>query len=149
MPAIDDQRHIDVDDIAFTQRFVIGDAVAHHMIDRGAAGLHVAAVAQRGGYRFIVLGKLENDVIERLGRHAWHHGIHHQVQSLRRQLSGLAHALKGVGPMELDLAGIAQRRFKRIDIPHHRTNSCAGFAGASRAARLPGAPDLTSIAARV
>ena len=38
VPAIDDQRDVDVDDVAFTQRFRAGNAVTDDMIDQTCTG---------------------------------------------------------------------------------------------------------------
>ena len=47
MPAVEDQRHVDIDDVAFLQRLLARDAVADDVVDRGAGGLAVAAIHQR------------------------------------------------------------------------------------------------------
>ena len=49
MPAIDDQRHVDVDDVAVAQRLVVGNAVADDMVDRGADRLGIAAIVEGAG----------------------------------------------------------------------------------------------------
>ena len=41
MPAIENVGHVDVEDVALTHRLGIGDAVADHVVDRGAARLGV------------------------------------------------------------------------------------------------------------
>lgn len=49
VPAIDDGRNVDVDDIAFFESIIAGDPVADDFIDAGAAALGVAEVAFGGG----------------------------------------------------------------------------------------------------
>ena len=46
MPAIDDRRDVDVDDVAVLQLPVLRNAMADDMIDRGAAALGIAAIAE-------------------------------------------------------------------------------------------------------
>ena len=48
VPAVFDDGHVDVDDIAFFQRLVVGDAVADLLVDRGADGFGVGDVAATG-----------------------------------------------------------------------------------------------------
>ena len=57
VPAVEDQRHVDVDDVAVLQRLVVGDAVADHVVDRGAGRLVVAAIHQRRRQRAVVEAK--------------------------------------------------------------------------------------------
>ncbi|MNO50457.1 hypothetical protein D3C76_408340 [compost metagenome] len=49
MVAILDDGDVQVDDVPFPQLLVIGDAVADHIIDRGADGLGEAVIVERGG----------------------------------------------------------------------------------------------------
>ena len=49
MPAVDDQRHVDIEDIALFQRTRAGNAVADHVVERGADRLGKAAIIERGG----------------------------------------------------------------------------------------------------
>ncbi|MNN46538.1 hypothetical protein D3C81_1609220 [compost metagenome] len=44
-----DHRDVDIDDVAILQRFVVGDAVADDVVDRGADRLGEALVVQRRG----------------------------------------------------------------------------------------------------
>ena len=59
VPAVKDQRYVDIDDFALFQRLGSWNAVADHVIDRHARRLGIAAVIQRRGDRVIVHGKLE------------------------------------------------------------------------------------------
>ena len=61
---------VDVDDVAVAQHRVIGDAVADHLVDRGAARLRVAAVAEGGRVGAAGDEVLVRDRVELVGRHA-------------------------------------------------------------------------------
>ena len=50
VPAVDDRGHVDVDDVAVLKRLLARNAVADDVIDRDAAALGVAAVAERRGH---------------------------------------------------------------------------------------------------
>ena len=39
VPAVEDVGHVDIDDVAFAQRLVVGNAVADDVVDRGAGRL--------------------------------------------------------------------------------------------------------------
>src|SRR5690606_12087755 len=64
MPAVDDDRVVDVDDVAFLQNLVAGNAVADVVVDRGADRLCVALVAYAGGDAAVVLGVLVNQNVQ-------------------------------------------------------------------------------------
>ena len=49
VPAVEDRRDVDVDDVAVLERLVARDSVADDMVDRDAAALGVAAIAERRG----------------------------------------------------------------------------------------------------
>ena len=48
VPAFNDRREVDVDDVSFSQQVVVRDAVADHFVDAGANRVRVAVVAQAG-----------------------------------------------------------------------------------------------------
>ena len=90
--ALADHGHVDIDDVAALQALVARNAVADHVIDRGADGLREAPVVQvrRDG-----LELLDDEVVaalvELLGGHAGLHvGLDH-VEHARRQAPGGAH----------------------------------------------------------
>lgn len=56
MPAIKNDGDVDIDDVAFEQDFVAGDAVANHMIDGCADGFGEAFVIEGRGYSAIFFG---------------------------------------------------------------------------------------------
>ncbi len=118
MPPVEDERDVDVDDVAVLERLVAGDAVADHMIDRRAGRLAVAPVHQGRRHRLVVHGVFENHPVDARGRHARPHLAIEHVEAFGGELAGLAHALEGGRPVQLDLAGLALRRQGRVDVAH-------------------------------
>ena len=49
------------------------------------------------------------------------HFAREHVQAFGRELAGLAHAVEGGRAMQLDLAGLALWRERRVDVAHHST----------------------------
>ncbi len=49
MPSIDDQGHVDIDDIALAQFLISGDSVANHMVHRGAGCARESSIKERSG----------------------------------------------------------------------------------------------------
>ena len=84
MPAVDDQRHVDVDDVAFAQRLVVGDAMADDVVDRGADRLAIAPIVQRRRIGIVVHREFEDELVERGRRDA---GLDHRHEQIER-LSG-------------------------------------------------------------
>jgi hypothetical protein len=123
VPAVEDQGHVDVDDVALAQRLLIRDAVADHVIDRGAGRLAVAAVHQRGGNRVVRHREVEHQAVDLLGRHAGAHLAGQHVEAFGGEPPGLPHTFEGTGAVQLDLSGLALRRQCRVDVAHQ------GFCG--------------------
>ena len=48
MVAVQEDGHVDVDDVALLQRAVVGDAVAHALVDAGAHALGELACGRQG-----------------------------------------------------------------------------------------------------
>jgi hypothetical protein len=119
VPAVEDQRHVDIDDVALLHRLVVRDAVADDVIDRRAGRLGIAAIHQGRRLRVVIHGELEYQPVDALGRYAGGHLVGEHVEAFGHQPAGLAHAGEGIGAVELDLSGLAQRRARRIDIRHH------------------------------
>ena len=67
--------------------------------------------------------ELEDQVVERLGGDAGLHGVDEQVERLGGQPAGLAHALEGLGAVQLDLAAPAAGALSRFDERHARSGS--------------------------
>ena len=51
--------------------------------------------------------EFEDEPVDALGGHARHDHVGQHVEALGGQPAGLAHALEGRGPVQLDLAGLA------------------------------------------
>ena len=68
VPAIEQRRHVDVHDIAVTQHARIRrDAVAHHVVDRDAARMGIAAIAERCRHGPAIQRHLADQIIKILG----------------------------------------------------------------------------------
>jgi hypothetical protein len=96
MPAIDDDRHVDVDDVAFLQRLRAGNAVADHMVHRGADRVAIAFVEQTGRNAAAGQHELARQIIQRRRHHARHNVRDQHVETFSGQLAGLAHAGEGL-----------------------------------------------------
>ncbi len=81
MPAIEDQGHVDVDNVAVLERLAVGHAVANNMIERGADGFAVAAIVERRGIGVMRHRELEDEGVERLRGGA---GDHLRGQEVKR-----------------------------------------------------------------
>ncbi len=99
MPAIQDDGHIDIDDVGLQQPPVARDAVADDVVDAGADGFREAAIVQRGGLRVMGKDEVMAQAIQ-LGRgDAWAHMGCDHIQAFRRQAARGTHAdeiLRGV-----------------------------------------------------
>ena len=67
VPAIEDDRNIDIQNIAIQQFLVARYAVTHHVIDRDTGGLGKALVIQRGRDRAIIERELMQNLVELAG----------------------------------------------------------------------------------
>jgi hypothetical protein len=107
MPAVDDRSHVDVDDVAVLEGALFArNAVAHDMVDRDAAALGVAAVAERRGEGAGVDRHPVNDVVQHLRRNAGRDVRHERVEDLGGEAAGFAHSGEAFGPMQLDDAAL-------------------------------------------
>ena len=118
MPAVEHQRNVDVDDVAITHRLVVGDAVTDDVIDGSADALPISAVHQRGRVGAIVEREFEHEIVERLGRDAGLHHRHEKIQRFSGEPPSTSHTLEGLGPVELDLAGLATSALRSFDERH-------------------------------
>ena len=109
VPAVDNRGHVDIDDIALVQFLVAGDAVAHDMVDRGAAAVGETAIAERRGHGAGGKGLLAHEIVELASGHAGHHQRYQRVEYFGGQSAGAAHALEPFGPVQLDRAGAGLR----------------------------------------
>ena len=102
MPSIEQRRDIDIDDIAIFQRLFTRNAVANHMVDRSAAAMRIAAIAQRCGHRACVQHHAARKVIDLARGHARLYEFGQLVEDFSGKASCLAHTLKPIGPVQLD-----------------------------------------------
>ncbi len=101
VPAVDDQGHVDVDDVAVAQRLAIGNAVADDVVDRGADRLAVAAIVERRRIGAMRQGEVEDQLVEQFGGHAGPDMLGEQVEDLGRQRPALRMPSKAAGPCNL------------------------------------------------
>src|SRR5206468_12123199 len=102
MPAVDDGGHVDVDDVAVLELAVAGNAVAHDVVDRDAAALGVAAIAERGRKPAGVDRHAIDEVVDFLRGDAGDHVRRDRVEQLGGETTGAAHAFEALGPVQLD-----------------------------------------------
>ena len=119
MPAVQDDRHVDIDDVALLERTVAGDAVADDVIDRGAERMAVAAIAEARGQGAVIERVFEGKSVERRRGHARLHFGNQKVQHLRRQPAGPAHALEILRPVRRHREGGTPRHFDGIAVEDH------------------------------
>ncbi len=104
VPAVEHRRHVDIDDVAVLERALGRDAVADDMVDRDAAAMRVAAIAERRGHAAAGDRHVADDIVELFGRDAGDDMRHQRVEDLGGEAAGLAHAFEACGPVELDRA---------------------------------------------
>ena len=102
VPAVEDHGHVDVHDVALLQPLVAGDAVADDVIDRGADGLGVAAIAERRRHCAAIDDVVVAEGIEGLGGDAGLDQRRQRVEHLGREPAGLAHRRERVRTVGLD-----------------------------------------------
>ena len=118
MPAINDQGHVDIDDVTITERLFIGNAVADDVVDGGADGFAKTPIAQRGRVGVVGHGEVERHFVEREGGDSGLNFSRQHVQSFSRKPAGLAHSGKGSLSVKLDLAGSAALCCLGVDENH-------------------------------
>src|SRR4029077_17136789 len=70
VPLVENQGDVDVDDVALAQRLVARNAMADHMVDRGAGRLAIAAIHQGRRQRATVHAEFEYHAVDVFRRHA-------------------------------------------------------------------------------
>jgi hypothetical protein len=101
VPAVEDRGHVDIDDVAILERLVAGNAMADDMVDRGAAALGVAAIAERGRHRAFAQHMLADQVVEFAGGYPGDNVRHQGIEDFPSQPAGLAHAGEAVRTVQL------------------------------------------------
>ena len=97
-----------------------GNAVANHVIERGAGRLLVAAIHERRGQGAMIHRIFEDQPVDFLSRHARSDMFRQHVQTARNQLPGFAHGFECGGAVDLDLAGLADWGDGGVDVGHDR-----------------------------
>ncbi len=90
-PAIDDHRHIDVQDIAVLDGLWPRNTVTDHMIDRNTGGMLIPPVANRGRGDAPALHFGGDEIIKRRGGDTRHHQRHDGIQNLSRDPARRVH----------------------------------------------------------
>ena len=116
MPAVQDHRHVDVDDVAFLQLLRPRNAVADHMVDRRADGFRKAPVVERRGLGSVIDDEFVYQPVELVRGHAGLHVGRDHVQRLGGKTARATHALESLRAPELDLSGIGVRCRLRGDV---------------------------------
>ncbi len=122
VPAVEQGRHVDIDDIAVADRLGPRNAVADDMVHADAAAMRVTAIAQGRGHRAAGDRHVVDDAVDLLGRHARHDMGGERVQDLGGQPPRAPHALEAFGAVELDGAGAGDgfARHDRLILGHLR-----------------------------
>ena len=118
VPAVEDQGHVDVDDVAVLERFAVGHAVANDMIERGADRFAIAAIVERRGIGVMRHREIEDERVERLRGDAGPHMLGQEVKRLGGQPAGPAHSGEGLRPVQFDMARLAACNFDSVNKGH-------------------------------
>ncbi len=94
VPAVQDDGHVDVQDVAVLQRARAGNAVADDVVDADAGCVLIPAIADGGRHRACRLDAGLNEVIQRARRDAGCDKGRHLVQDCRGKPTGAAHPVK-------------------------------------------------------
>ena len=93
VPAVDDGGDVDIEDIAVPQPLVAGNAVADHMVDRGADRFGKTAVVERRRDRAAIADEPGAELVERLRGDPGNDMRGDEIEGLRGQAAGHAHRL--------------------------------------------------------
>ena len=104
VPTAEDRRHVDIDDVALSQRPIARYPMTDDVVDRDAAALCVTAISQSRRDAARIERHLMDDIIQLLSRNAGHDVRNEGVKNLRREPSGAAHTFESLGPVQLDYA---------------------------------------------
>src|SRR6476619_7641447 len=115
MPPVDDKGHVDIENVPLFQWSGTGNAVADHMVDRGADRLWKAAIIQRRGDRVMRHGEIVHKIVEHIGGDPWLDDVHQGIERLGYKPASLGHAGKSLRAMQLDL-GIAALRAAEFEV---------------------------------
>ena len=85
---------------------VAGNAVADDVVDRGADRLREAAIVERRRHRAVADDEVVAQPVQLAGGDAGLHVGRDEVERLGGEPAGLAHAVEGLGAVDLDAAGL-------------------------------------------
>src|SRR5690606_9731097 len=91
VPTIDDICDVNVDNITFTQRLIIRNAMANNVIDRGANRLHVTTITKGRWKRSVLFSEFENETVDFICGHAGLYDFNKFIKAASRYLTGSAH----------------------------------------------------------
>ena len=107
--AVDVGGDVDVDDVAVLDHRRVGDAVADDLVERRAAGLREALVAQRRRVGAVVDHVLVGDAVQLVGGDAGRDGLARLGERARRDAPRDAHLLDHLGRLHPRLGALAAR----------------------------------------
>src|SRR5690606_19212613 len=119
VPAIHDQRQVDIDDVPLAQRPFVWNAVADHMIDRSAYRVAVALVEYGGRNCAMIAGEFIGHAVDCRGRYARLDKRGDLVKRPRGQRARTAHTFKAFLAMQRNDAGGAAGFGGSVDISNH------------------------------
>src|SRR5690606_17931722 len=85
VPAVNDQRDVDIDDVALAQRLVVGDAVADDVVDRRAGRPRIAAIAERRWDGVVRHGEIIDETVDGVGGDTGTDDLDKRVEALRHE----------------------------------------------------------------
>lgn len=110
VPAVKQRGYVDIDDVTVLQRFVAGNTMADNMVDRDAAAMCIATIAERRGHSPARDHEIPDEIVQLASRDTGHHMRCDHVQRRCCKLSCAAHTLKAGCVMKFDRAGSGHRR---------------------------------------
>src|SRR5262245_27872756 len=125
MPAVDDHGDVDVDDVTLLQAVVAGNAMAEDMVDRGADRLGKAAVVQGRRNGAVPDDEVMAQTIQLARGDARLDVGRDEIERLGGQASGPPHGVEGLGPMDLDAAGVVTPILGRFGVLHQMLHGAA------------------------
>nr|ABZ09831.1 hypothetical protein ALOHA_HF4000APKG8L7ctg1g6 [uncultured marine microorganism HF4000_APKG8L7] len=123
VPAVEDDGHVDVEDVALGQALGARDSVTDHMVDGGADGFGEAAVVERRGNGVARGGEVVAQEVECIRRHARHDVGRDGVERFGREPPGAAHGRELLRPVNLDTPGLGPKAVRAFHLVHHPLRS--------------------------
>jgi len=111
VPAIDNERDIDVEDVAIAQAFRPRDTMADDVVDRDARGMPEALIVKRGRHRAMIHRELENQVVQTSRGDTWLDVRDQHIQCACCELSCGPHLFERSWPVDRDLRFNLRSRF--------------------------------------